>query len=231
MKIYLLIISLALSLVAKDVDPTQFSSVPMFSQPHIKITKAYDHGNIYELNIEIATPRGTQRTSAFLTKDKKVVLFGEAIDAATGEEIKRPLDMASIRESADLVYGTGSEEYIVFTDPECPYCVKFERMWPSLEKKAKLYVFFMPLSNHRNAVQMSYHVMKQKDQSAKAKAVFDMAEGDRSFERLTMNQEIHELFGQKIEANRLLAEEFGVRGTPSVFNSKGESVAWPNIGK
>ena len=29
----------------------------------------------------------------------------------------------------------------------------------------------MPLSNHRNAVQMSYHVMKQKDQKAKAKAI------------------------------------------------------------
>lgn len=231
MKIFIVLFSLALSLIAGDIDPTEFKSVPMFSQPNIKVLKAYDHGNIYEIQLEVSTPRGAQRTSTFLTKDKKIVLFGEAMDAATGESIKRPLDMKSIRETADIVYGSGSEEYIVFTDPECPYCVKFENMWPSLEKKVKLFVFFMPLSNHRNAVQMSYHVMKQKDQKAKAKAILDMANGDRSFERLSMSQQIHDLFGQKIDENKALADEFGVRGTPAVFDTKGGTVMWNRLGQ
>jgi len=231
MKIVIALIALTLSLFAGDVDPKPFKSVPMFSQPHINVTKAYDHGTVYELQLEITTPRGSQHTTVFLTKDKKVALLGDAIDAATGESIKRPLDMDSIRKSADIVYGSGSKEYIVFTDPECPYCVKFEKMWPSLEKKVKLYVYFMPLSNHRNAVQMSYHVMKQKDQKAKAKAILDMANGDRSYERLTMSQQIHELFGQKIEKNKALANDFGVRGTPAVFDTKGAQVMWNTLGQ
>lgn len=231
MKLYLLIIALAFSLMAKEIDPAPFKSVPMLAPSHISVTSAYDHGTLYELQLEVMTSQGPQRTTAFVTKDKKVVLFGEAVNATTGETIKRPLNMASIRKNADLVYGTGTQELIVFTDPECSYCVKFERMWPSLEKKVKLYVYFMPLSNHRNAVSMSFYVMKQQGQKAKAEALLQMAEGDRSFEKLSMNQEMHELFAQKIEQNRELAEEFGVRGTPSVFNTKGENVAWNSLGK
>lgn len=231
MKIYFALLTLLSSLIAGDIDPAEFQSVPMFSQPHIKVTKAYDHKKVYELQLEVSTPRGAQTTTVFLTKDKKVVLVGDAMDASTGESIKRPVDMKAIRANADIVYGSGSKEYIVFTDPECPYCVKFEKMWPMMEKNVKLYVFFMPLSNHRNAVQMSYHVMKQKDQKAKAKAILDMANGDRSYERLTMSQQIHELFGKKIEENKTLANDFGVRGTPAVFDPKGESVNWTTLGR
>jgi len=231
MKFYSILLALTLSLIAGEIDPKVFKSLKMLDQPHIAITKAYDHGLIYELTLEISSPRGTQKTKAYVTKNKKVVLLGDALDAATGESIKRPLDMTKIRKNADLIYGTGSKEYIVFTDPECPACVKFEKTWPSIEKGVKLYVYFMPLSQHRNAIQMSYHVMKQKDQKAKAKAVLDMAHGDRSFERLTMTQQIHELFGKKISENQALANEFEVRGTPAVFDTKGNSVGWPRPGQ
>ncbi len=231
MKTVIALLTLALALLAKDVDPTIFNSVKMLAQPHIKIAKAYDHGVIYEVSLEVQSPRGAQFTTAYVTKDKKVVLLGEALDAATGETIRRPLDMTDIRANADVIYGSGSKEYIVFTDPECPYCVKFERMWPSIEKKVKLYVFFMPLSNHRNATQMSYYVMKQKDHPTKAKALLDMAHGDKQYERLTMTQQIHELFAKKIQENQSLANEFGARGTPAVFDNKGNPVAWPELGK
>lgn len=230
MKHYALLILATLSLFgAGDIDPKGLKSVPMLAQPHIKILKAYDHGLIYELSLEIDTPRGKQHTAAYLTKDKKVVVLGDALNAATGESIKRPLDMKMLRESADVTYGKGQNEYIVFTDPECPYCVKFEKMWPSIENKVKLYVFFMPLSNHRDATQMSYYVMKQKTQEGKSKALLDMANGDRSYERLTMTQQIHELFAQKIASNQQLANDFGARGTPAVFDNKGNSVSWPSL--
>ena len=231
MKIYLSLITLALSLFAGDIDPKPFKSIPMFSESHIKVLKAYDHGPIYELQLEVSTSRGSQRTTTYLTKDKKVVLLGDAMDAATGESIKRPINMDAIRKDADIVYGSGEKEYIVFTDPQCPYCVKFEKLWPSIEKKVKLYVFFMPLSHHRDAIQMSYHVMKQPDQKAKAKALLEMAHGDRRYERLTMNAQIHKLFGQKIENNKDLANDFGVRGTPAVYDTKGSQVMWNTLGQ
>jgi len=231
MKIYIALLTLALSIFAGEVDPKPFKAMKVFAPAHITISNAYDHGLIYELTIEIGTPRGKQFTSAYVTKDKKIIAFGDVIDASSGEAIKRPLDMKSIRENADIVYGTGSKEYIVFTDPECPYCVKFEKMWPSISKKVKLYVYFMPLSNHHNATKMSYHVMKQKTQVAKAKAILDMANGDRSFERLTMSQQISDLFGQKIKDNQALANQFGVRGTPAVFDNKGATVNWTSLGK
>ena len=231
MKFYSILLALCLSLIAGDIDPKLFKSIKMLDQPHIKISKAYDHGLVYELSIEISSPRGTQHTTAYVTKDKKVVLLGDALDATTGESIKRPLDMTKIRENADVIYGTGTKEYIVFTDPECPACVKFEKTWPSIEKGVKLYVYFMPLSRHRNAIQMSYYVMKQKDQKAKVKAILGMAHGDKSFEKLTMTQQIHELFGKKISENQALANEFEVRGTPAVFDTKGNSVGWPSPGQ
>jgi protein-disulfide isomerase len=84
----------------------------------------------------------------------------------------------------------------------------------------------MPLSNHRNATQMSFYVMKQKNEAAKAKAILDMANGDKSFTHLTMTKEIQSLFSKKIEENQALANQFGVRGTPAVYDTKGESVNW-----
>ncbi|MDF1881633.1 thioredoxin fold domain-containing protein [Sulfurimonas sp. MAG313] len=231
MKLITIFFTLCLTLLAGDIDPKPFKSIPMLSKQHINIVKVYDHGLIYELTLEINTPRGSQLSTAYVTKDKKVVILGEALNAKTGESIKRPLDMKTIRENADIVYGTGKDEYIVFTDPECPYCVRFEEKWPSLAEKVTLLVYFMPLPNHHNATKMSYHVMKQANQKAKVKALLDMAEGDRSFERLTMTQKISELFSQKLKDNQTLATQFGVRGTPSVFDTKGKPVNWPNLGK
>jgi len=231
MKLFIAFICVALTLLANDIDPKPFKAIKMLAPEHISIMKAYDHGIIYELSLEISTPRGKQYTTAFVTKDKKVVILGDTLDASTGESIKRPLDMKSIRENADVVYGTGKEELIIFTDPECPYCVKFEKMWPSLSKKYKLYVYFMPLSNHHNATKMSYYVMKQRNQVAKGKALINMANGDNSFERLTMTQQISDMFALKLEANQVLANQFGVRGTPAVYDAKGGTINWSTLGK
>jgi len=231
MKIYFTMLLATLSLIAGEIDPKPFKSIKTFAPEHINVVSAYEHELVYELNLEISTPRGSQITNAYVTKDKKLVILGDVVNAKTGESIKRPLEMQALRDNADLIYGTGKEELIVFTDPECPYCIKFEKMWPSIRSKVKMYVYFMPLPGHRNATQMSYYVMKQKDQAAKAKAILDMAHGDKSYERLSMTQQIHELFGKKMKENQALANKFGVRGTPSVFNSKGESVNWPNLGK
>jgi len=231
MKLFIAFVTLTLTLLAGDIDPKPFKSIKMLSPEHITIAKAYDHGIIYELSLEIMTQRGKQFTTAYVTRDKKVVVLGEALDANTGEAVKRPLDMKNIRANADIVYGTGSDEYIVFTDPECPYCVRFEKMWPQLSKKVKLYVYFMPLSNHRNATQMSYYVMSKDTQAAKAKAILDMADGDKSFERLSMTQKMHDSLGQKISDNQALANQFGVRGTPAVYNTKGATINWSTLGK
>ena len=231
MKLFIAFMTLTLSLLAGDIDPKPFKSIKTFSAEHISITKAYDHGLIYELSLEITTPRGKQFTTAYVTKDKKVIVLGEALDANTGAAIKRPLDMKNIRENADIVYGEGKDEYIVFTDPECPYCVRFEKMWPTLSKKVKLYVYFMPLSNHRNATQMSYYVMNQKGQAAKAKAILDMADGDKSFERLSMTQKMNDTLGEKIKDNQALANQFGVRGTPAVYDTKGATINWSTLGQ
>ncbi|HIC44642.1 MAG TPA: hypothetical protein EYO73_10290 [Sulfurimonas sp.] len=231
MKLFFVCVTLTLGLLAGDIDPKSFKSIKMLSPSHISISKAYDHGIIYELSLEISTPRGKQYTTAYVTKDKKVVVLGEVLDANTGVEIKRPLDMQSIRKNADIVYGEGKDEYIVFTDPECPYCVKFELFWPSISKKVKLYVYFMPLSNHRNATKMSYYVMKQEGQVAKANTILNMAKGDKSFERLSMTQKMHDVFGTKIKQNQVLANKFGVRGTPAVFDTKGTAINWSSLGK
>lgn len=231
MKLFITFITLTFSLFSAEVAPKPFKSIKMLSPEHISITKAYDHGKVYELSLELTTPRGVQYTTAYVTKDKSIVILGEVLDANTGTAIKRPLDMKNIRENSDIVYGDGKDEFIVFTDPECPYCVRFEQMWPSLSKKVKLYVYFMPLSNHRNATQMSYYVMNKKDQATKAKAILDMANGDKSFERLSMTQKMQDELGSKIKDNQALANQFGVRGTPAVFDTKGAAVNWSTLGK
>ena len=71
----------------------QMEQLELFKRAQIKITKAYDTGSIYILNINVQG----NKDEIYLTKDKKLVLAGDVIDPNTGMKVTATADVASIR--------------------------------------------------------------------------------------------------------------------------------------
>ncbi len=140
------------------VEIAQMEQLELFKRAQIKINKAYDTGSLYILNISV---QGNP-DEIYLTKDKKLVLAGDVIDASNGMKITSPADVAPIRGKEAFVYGTGTEEYFLFTDPECKYCKMLESYLPKIQDKVKIRVFYYPLDSHTNAKDLSLYIMSQK---------------------------------------------------------------------
>ena len=120
-----LLFSCALNAANKEVSKNeiaQMEQLELLKRAQIKIVKAYDIGSLYILNINV---QGNS-DEIYLTKDKKLILSGDVIDASNGMKITAPVDLTGVAGKEALVHGKGTEEYILFTDPECPYCKKFE---------------------------------------------------------------------------------------------------------
>ena len=82
-----------------------------------------------------------------------VIIAGQAIDAKSGrnltEERKRKLDVIDWRslpfdEAISTVHGSGRRKIAVFSDPNCPYCQRFEKELAQLDD-ITVYIFLYPV--------------------------------------------------------------------------------------
>ncbi len=217
------------SLFAKDVDIKPFQNLSMFSNPNVKVLRVYDHGALYQVKFSSQTPQGKRIFTAFITKDKKAFIMGEAFDIKSRKALKFPLNVAQIKKNADLVYGKGKQELIVITDPECNYCQIFESKWEGLKDRYTFYVYLYPLSHHKEAMKMSYFVMKQKNNKAKYKALDGIVKGEKNYIVSKLSQKELEALNKKLQGNFALAQELGVQGTPSVYDFEGNFVNWSRL--
>ncbi|MEZ4694424.1 MAG: thioredoxin fold domain-containing protein, partial [Aliarcobacter sp.] len=173
--ISLVLLSFTLNASTKEVSKveiTQMEQLELFKKAQIKIIKAYDIGSLYILTIDVQG----NKDEIYLTKDKKLILSGDVIDANNGMKVSAPVDLTGVRGKEAFVFGNGKDEYFLFTDPECPYCKKFESYLPQIKDKVKIRVFYFPLESHENAKDLSLYVMSQKTTSQKIDAMFDVSE-------------------------------------------------------
>lgn len=203
----------------------QMEQLELFKRAQIKITKAYDTGSIYILNINVQG----NKDEIYLTKDKKLILSGDVIDASNGMKITAPADLTGVKGKEAFTYGKGSEEYFLFTDPECPYCKKFESYLPQIEDKVKIRVFYFPLESHENAKDLSLYIMNQKTSSEKAEAMFRASENlDKAKNAKYTQAELAKL-EKSLEEQIQIGMKLNVQGTPTIFDKDGKSVVWVNL--
>lgn len=76
----------------------------------------------------------------------------------------KKLDLKEVIQYAKKVdFGKGSEKYdfILFTDPECPFCARVEELF--IKKDVSVYVNFYPLDFHSHAAQWSKEILSASD--------------------------------------------------------------------
>ena len=223
-----LLFSCALYAKNKEVSKNeiaQMEQLELLKRAQIKITKAYDIGSLYILNINVQG----NADEIYLTKDKKLILSGDLIDVNSGIKISAPADLTGVRGKEAFVYGKGTEEYFLFTDPECPYCKKFESYLPQIENKVKIRVFYFPLESHENAKDLSLYVLSQKTSSQKVEAMFSGADNlDKAKNAKYTQAELAKL-EKTLEEQIQIGMKLNVQGTPTIFDKDGKGVVWVNL--
>jgi len=160
--------------------------------------------------------------SELLYTDEKMnyIFSGNVIDARTMQNLteKRLRDLSAIK-WGDLqlsgafktVRGSGKRVLAVFSDPNCPYCRRFEKDLAKVDD-ITIYTFLYPILSQ--------------DSHDKAKAVWCSADKVKAWDELMLNGTVP-VAGNcdtPIENNLALGRKFRVNGTPTLVFANGERV-------
>ena len=194
----------------------------VLQDPVLHMRGAIEKPNSYILKIEARSSRGSQLIHAILDKQTNELYIGSAYDKE-GNPILFPKDIQAIKEGVAFSYGTGSQEIYIITDPECPYCTRFEKSVHGKLSDYTVHVIFFPLSFHKKAPAMVDWIMQGKDDAAK-KERFEqvMLKGSTAYSSLIKDvnkphvySEAVRLAMKKMQAAVL---ELNVRGTPAIYD-------------
>lgn len=224
-KILLVISLLSLSLFAGLKE--DISKVDFVAQNSIKVLQAVDGGSVYIVKGEVTRGEQKQIVNFFVSKDKKAVIFGKGF-SANGEELVIPVNIKQYEGKEALKIGNGKNKYFVFTDPECPYCKKFEEMIreKNLTKNNTFYFYLYPLSFHKNAIPMSKFVLSHKTDMERWEALEDV---EKKYKKKTLSKDVDTKTQKELDVQMKIAEELGIRGTPTVFDINGKQIDWTKL--
>ena len=107
-----------------------------------------------------------------------------------------------------LEFGKGSAryEFVVFTDPECPYCKKAEDVM--IKKDVTVYINYMPLDFHKNAREWSLDILSS---ASPKQALADIKSGKEVKVNHTKKSK------DQLSKMEALAKKLNVTGTPKLF--------------
>ncbi len=221
---------LASAVFAQDGIIDKLNKIDTVKTLNIQIKDVQEHKGLYVIDGNVPTQNGMQNITFTVTKDMKYTFFGTAFDNETKEEIIFKKDMGSYIKMSNFTYGKGKDEYLVFTDPQCPYCKKFEKFLKesNLEDKVKVHYILYPLSHHGEALDMSRFILNQSSNDQKLSASYDITvKGSQVYKDIPYTKEELKKLDSVISQNRKMVESLGIMGTPTLVDSNGQTV---NIG-
>ncbi len=203
----------------------------------------------YVIDLEV-TMKGQQQAGkdliftdgTFITRDLSNLDSGEDYKQSVQDQLQPTLSQEYYDED-NLVYGDGDSEHkvVVFSDPVCPYCVKFapEAMERMKENDSiDLYYYHFPLSFHKSAKPLSLAMIAatQKGMENVEYIVYNAFKEDQGlFEKAkdpkNALEVVNSILGSDLKQSDLekqsvqnhlqkdkkMANEAGVRGTPTIF--------------
>lgn len=243
-RLFAFIFSVTVALMASDaktVDLSEFSHIDAIKQGRIVPLEAkVIDGDIYQLLVAAMTPDGVKVVELMVTKDKETVILGASFNGdmtqkremTLGMDGKKRLDaykknlFAGEELAAPIVYGNGPDKYYVFTDPDCPFCKKFDAVMETLGDRATFYIYPMSLAGLRGHYPDSVNNILVLPKEKRYAAMHDHMAGPR------LNKAPEKRYGgddmnhiQTINAKvRATAKKFGAKGTPSVYDENGQKI-------
>ena len=206
-------------------------------KPALEVKSRRVGGSNYQVPIEVSPARSQALAIRWLVKYARERggkgmaenLASELIDASNGMKITSPADVAPIRGKEAFVYGTGTEEYFLFTDPECKYCKMLESYLPKIQDKVKIRVFYYPLDSHTNAKDLSLYIMSQKTADKKISAMFDSTTIIEKAKSMKYTPAELEKLEKQLDEQIQIGMKLNVQGTPTLFDKDGKNIIWVNL--
>ena len=187
-----------------------------------EIKGAIEKPESYILKLVASSPRGSQLLTVFLDKKTSEIYIGSGYDKE-GRAITFPKDAEAIKEGIAFSYGTGSKEIYIITDPECPYCSRFEKAVNGKLDEYTVHVIFLPLSFHKKAPAMVDWIMQGKDDVVKKERYEQiMLKGSTAYSSLIKDINKPYIYSEVVRPAMKKMEaavmELNVRGTPAIYD-------------
>jgi thiol:disulfide interchange protein DsbC len=225
---------LALSLFASDnvLNQTEalkiLKATPIYNQVAPKLkkglkVKGQDKGDFYLITVYDKRGAG----NIFITKNLKYTILGNILNNQT-KQIIRPTYPAepfsgnkqTVKDGVVFTMGHGNKDLYVVTDPECPFCQRFEKLAEQshLADKYTIHVIFLPLAFHKHSKAMIYYILSAKNDKEKAKRFKETLNGSNAYSKFTPTKKEKENIDKIISKSEKAANELGAKGTPSFYD-------------
>ncbi len=214
-----------LSLQAEKIDLKVFQKLDVITKNGIIVLDAMMVDGLYFIKAE----RDGNPLTFFISQNKKVFIPAEGYKLPSMSKVAFPIDPTILIGKEDFSYGNGKKVLYAFTDPECPYCLKFEKKMEEVADKYTFKVFLFPLNFHKNAVAMSEWILEPKSDKEKAARLLKTANRDSSYKTAKLSAEHKAAVKKILDKNAAIGKKIGVRGTPSVFDPEMNSINWMEL--
>ena len=205
----------------------------ILQNPSLHLVGAVDKPGNYLLKLEAKSPRGTRLLTGFLDKKTGELYIGTGYEK-DGKPILFPKDTDIIKAGVSFSYGNGSKDLYLVTDPECPYCIKFEKAAEGKLDGYRVHVILYPLPFHKNAPAMVEWIMQGKSDAEKKKRLSKITL-KKSTEYKALVTDAKKPFNytpktqEQMNKSRKAARELSVRGTPATYDASFTQVPWSSI--
>ena len=209
------------------VDKTKLQEIitknRVLQDPSLTLKGVIEKADSYVLKLEARSPQASQLITAFLDKKTSELYIGSAYDKE-GKAITFPKDAKVVKEGVSFSYGKGSKDIYIVTDPECPYCSKFEKAIAGKMDDYTVHVILFPLSFHKKAPVMVDWIMQGKDDAGKKERFEDlMLKASRKYTELIKDAKKPYVYSsatqEQMEKSNKAAMELNVRGTPTIYDA------------
>jgi len=205
----------------------------ILQNPNLNLVGAVDKPGNYLLKLEGKSPRGTQLLTGFLDKKTGELHIGTGY-GKDGKPILFPKDAGIVKDGVLFSYGKGSKDLYLVTDPECPYCIKFEKAAEGKLDDYTVHVILYPLPFHKKAPAMVEWIMQGKSDAEKKERLSQITLKN-STEYKMLIADAKKPFKYSSEAQEWMnkskkaVRELGVRGTPATYDASFTQVPWSRI--
>jgi len=199
----------------------------------VKVQGAEKDG-FYIINLQSKAGAG----NIYVTKDKKYTVLGRVINNETRSVLTANFPKVHFSVNSEIVkkgiafsFGKkGNKDLYVVTDPQCPYCKRFEEMSKGKLKDYRVHIIIMPLSFHKHAKPMTYYILAGKDDAEKLKRFKEtVTRKNTNYKNFTPTKEQLAKDSKYLLDSKKAAIELGAKGTPSVYDENFNTVNWPKL--
>jgi thiol:disulfide interchange protein DsbC len=150
----------------------------------------------------------------FYTDEKMNYIFsGDIIDAKSMQNLTQMIRWENLPSNAAVktVRGNGKRMLAVFSDPNCPFCKRFEKDLAKVDD-ITIYTFLYPILSE--------------DSHDKSKAVWCSADKSKAWSELMLNGTVPAaaVCDTPIEKNLELGRKYRINGTPTLVFANGQRV-------